>query len=139
VLDTKIRDWVLIPIALVIFMVSILRHNIVSIFIGADRPAERKKIQERQILMRSARLRANANRIPQEAFDKRKKYFIDRQEGVFCDTNVEAPAQNANPLMNLPLMDPMNLVDVMKRNVSMLPQLLVMAWVSHLFFWLCVN
>jgi len=45
-LDEKIRDWVLLPIVLVVFLVAIVRQN-VSLLLQADRKPELKKIQER--------------------------------------------------------------------------------------------
>jgi len=46
VLDARIRDWVLLPIALVMFLVAILRNNI-SILLHSERKPELQALQER--------------------------------------------------------------------------------------------
>jgi hypothetical protein len=47
VLDPKIRDWVLVPIMLVMFLVSILRHNITKLMRGEGKKGDLKNIKER--------------------------------------------------------------------------------------------
>jgi len=102
-LDEKIRDWVLLPIVLVVFLVAIVRQN-VSLLLQADRKPELKKIQERydlkfrrrrltltvnrQTLLRAQRLRANGKWLSQPSFEKRKKFFNDPVEGVFKEPEV---------------------------------------------------
>jgi NADH:ubiquinone oxidoreductase subunit 3 (subunit A) len=46
VLDSRIRDWVLLPIALVMFLIAILRNNI-SLLLHSERKPELQKVQER--------------------------------------------------------------------------------------------
>lgn len=45
VLDTHIRDWVLLPIVIVMFMVAIFRHNITKL-LRSDRKTELKALKE---------------------------------------------------------------------------------------------
>jgi hypothetical protein len=45
VLDSQIRDWVLIPIVVVMFLVAILRHNM-TIFLRTDRKMDLKSLKE---------------------------------------------------------------------------------------------
>lgn len=45
VLDPKIRDWVLIPLVVVMFVIAILRHHVTKI-IRSDKKADLKSIKE---------------------------------------------------------------------------------------------
>eukprot|EP00027_Filamoeba_sp_ATCC50430_P012616 CAMPEP_0168573772 /NCGR_PEP_ID=MMETSP0413-20121227/18716_1 /TAXON_ID=136452 /ORGANISM="Filamoeba nolandi, Strain NC-AS-23-1" /LENGTH=237 /DNA_ID=CAMNT_0008607051 /DNA_START=46 /DNA_END=756 /DNA_ORIENTATION=+ len=132
VLDPQIRDWVLIPIVVVMFMVAIFRHNITKLM-RSDRKPELKSIKETQTLLRARRLKANANKIPGFAFASRKQFFNDKETGIFK----EKPQQAQDPLAlaaNNPMMDPNNMMDMMKKNMAMVvPQILLMSWVSYFF------
>ncbi len=46
VLDPKIRDWVLIPIVVVMFIIAILRHNITKLLMRTDKKSDLKAIKE---------------------------------------------------------------------------------------------
>jgi len=129
-LDDKIRDWVLIPIVIVVFLVAIVRHNVATLLQSEQKP-DLKKIQQRHTLMRSQLVRAHANLLPAHSFEQRRQYFNDSTSGVF---KVEESGDAAtNALMN-PMMDPMHMMEMVKNNVtSFVPQLLLMAWVAHFF------
>jgi len=133
VLDTQIRDWVLIPIVVVMFMVSVLRHNITKLM-RTERKTDMRAIKETQILARAKRLKSNANKIPYHAFAMRKMFFNDKEIGLFKERPQPA-SQDAltNPMMN-PMMDQNVMVDMMKKNMAMIvPQILLMAWVNYFF------
>lgn len=86
----------------------------------------------RQTLLRSKRLRANANKIPYNSFRVRKNFFNNPENGIFKDRG--ASQSPMNPMMNNPMMDPTNMVDMMKKNMVMVvPQLFIMSWVSYFF------
>jgi len=130
-LDNKIRDCVLLPIVVVVFLVAIVRQN-VSVLLQGDRKPDLKKIQERQTLLRSQRLRANAKWLPLESFERRKSFFNDPTEGIFKEPEPREGADN--PLMNPAMLDPMNMMEMLKNNMTMVvPQLIIMTWVSHFF------
>jgi len=131
-LDPKIRDWVLIPIVVVMFLVAILRHNVTKLLRSDKKVTDLKGIRDAQILIRARRLRANANKIPVASFRMRKSYFNDKENGLLKDRPAAANAM-ANPMAN-PMMDPSNMADMMKKNVAMVvPQLLLMGWVNYFF------
>eukprot|EP00121_Abeoforma_whisleri_P010054 Awhi_evm1s9259 len=69
-LDTQIRDWVLIPLFGVMFLVGILRANLMQLS-QSDKTASVSSVREAQILKRARLLRANGNFIPVDAFDER--------------------------------------------------------------------
>jgi len=63
---------------------------------------------------------------------KKKKFFNDPVEGIFKEP--EQREGGDNPLMNPAMMDPMNMMDMLKNNMTMVvPQLIIMTWVSHFF------
>jgi len=130
VLDTQIRDWVLIPIVVVMFLVAIFRHHVTKLM-RTERKADLKSIKEAQILLRSKRLRANYNKIPSNSFFIRKSFFNNKEIGLFREKPQDSSAPN--PMAN-PMMDPSNMMDMMKKNMVMLvPQMFLMTWVSYFF------
>jgi len=137
VLDPQIRDWVLFPIMLVMFLVSILRHNITKLMRGEGKKGDIKTVQEGQILLRARRLRSNCNKLPITSFNMRKIYFNNKDSGLFKDR--PGPDPMANPMAN-PMMDPSNMVEMMKKNLAMVvPQLFLMAWINHFFSGFCIG
>jgi len=129
VLDSQIRDWVLIPIVVVMFLIAILRHNITMLLRTTERKIDLKSVKEAQILLRVKRLKTNANKISLSSFRMRKYFFNDKETGVFRDRG----SSPTNPLAN-PMMDPTVMVDMMKKNMAMIiPQILPMAWVNYFF------
>jgi len=137
ILDPQIRDWVLIPIMLVMFFVSILRHNMTKLMRGEGKKGELKSVKEGQTLLRARRLRTNSNQITIHSFNTRKSFFNNKDSGMFKDR--QGPDPMANPMAN-PMMDPSNLVEMMKKNLAMVvPQLFLMAWVNHFFSGFCIG
>jgi len=133
-LDVKIRDWVLIPIVIVMFIIAILRHNITKLLRTDNKKTttnDLKAIREAQTLLRARRLRSNANKIPPSSFFMRRSFLNSPENGLFKD---KGPSSPTNQLMASPMMDPTNMVDMMKKNMAMfVPQLLIMAWVNYFF------
>ena len=99
-LDPQIRDWVLIPIMVVMFLVSILRHNITKLMRSEPKKGDLKNIQESQALLRARRLRTNANKIPLSAFNARKIYFNNKENGIFREREVAQTDPMANAMAN---------------------------------------
>jgi hypothetical protein len=134
ILDNKIRDWVLIPIVLVVFLVSILRHYITKLM-KVDVKMDLKSIKENQILLRSKRLRTNFNKIPYHSFLMRKYFFNNKENGIFKEK--ENPSSQDPFVMmtqNNPMMDPNKVMEMMKGNMAMIiPQLFLMFWINHFF------
>eukprot|EP01114_Cavostelium_apophysatum_P009618 TRINITY_DN2282_c0_g1_i1.p1 TRINITY_DN2282_c0_g1~~TRINITY_DN2282_c0_g1_i1.p1 ORF type:complete len:288 (-),score=59.28 TRINITY_DN2282_c0_g1_i1:11-874(-) len=135
-LDTAIRDWVLIPIVAVMFVVAIFRHYTTKLLQTHKKP-EFKQIVEAQMFLRARRLKMNHNKIPHSSFLMRKHFFGNKENGLFRERPVP---QNSDPLANMtnpmtnPMMDPSNMVDMMKKNMAMIvPQMFLMTWVSYFF------
>eukprot|EP00898_Chlorokybus_atmophyticus_P006412 jgi/Chlat1/6772/Chrsp50S06462 len=129
-LDSAIRDWVLVPITFAMFLTGIVRHN-VSRLIGSgggDKKIDPKALRESQAVARSAILRKNSSIIPPSGFRSRRHYFINKETGVF-----QQKSERANPQAAM-LSDPTMVVDMMKKNLTMIvPQVATGAWVNFFF------
>ena len=127
ILDTAIRDLVLIPIFLVMFLVGILRHNISQIM-AAEKKKTKEQIMDAQILLRSRMLRVNGGFIPAKGFYSRKQFFNSKESGALV---VNAKDRGGAPN---PMSDPSMMTDMMKGNMSfMVPQMLIMGWINYFF------
>jgi len=125
-LDPAIRDWVLIPIVIIMFLMGILRNNVTKMM-RKDVPPDATKILQNNQLMRARRLRANAAYIPCSGFTARKHYFCDKGSGVLMQ-KMEAP----NPMAAM--QDPNVMMNMMQGNMAMMvPQMAMMGIVNYFF------
>ncbi|MFS7904981.1 putative integral membrane protein EMC3/TMCO1 [Helianthus anomalus] len=94
VLDTAIRDWVLIPLSVVMVLIGILRYFVSKLMRTSQLP-DSKIIKEGfvqfcissclkpgQVVIRARNLRAAANFIPVKAFRARKVYYTNESMSV---------------------------------------------------------
>jgi len=125
-LDPAIRDWVLIPLVLIMFLVGVLRHNVTRM-LRKEVPPNITQVQQNNQLMRARRLRANAAYIPHSSFISRKHYFCDKSSGVLAQ-KFEAP----NPMAAM--QDPSVMMNMMQGNMAqMVPQMAMMGIVNYFF------
>jgi len=135
VLDSSIRDWVLIPIVAVMFIVTILRTNITKLM-QTGKKSELKAIQQSQTLIRTRRLAANANKLPPSSFEAHRNILAHKETGLLAVTGSAEGNQSpmASAMMNPMMSDPSYMMDMMKNNMAMIvPQILLMTWVSYFF------
>mmetsp|Transcript_33045 Transcript_33045/g.55307 ORF Transcript_33045/g.55307 Transcript_33045/m.55307 type:complete len:257 (-) Transcript_33045:511-1281(-) len=134
-LDAQIRNWVLVPISLTMFVVGVLRHFVNKLMTRTDVKVELKSIREAQCVLRSQRLRANVGYIPHKAFRAKRHFFTNKENGVLNE-KIESVANPMSP-MGMPggqPADPSMLVDMMKKNLGMVvPQMLIYNWVTFFF------
>ena len=90
-LDPAIRDWVLIPIVIIMFLMGLLRNNVTKLM-RKDTPAKREQIKINNQLMRCRRLRANGHYLPPNAFHARKGFFCEKQKGVLMVKQAPSPS-----------------------------------------------
>ncbi|KAE9589652.1 putative integral membrane protein EMC3/TMCO1 [Lupinus albus] len=76
VLDTAIRNWVLIPLSVVMVLIGVLRYFVSKLLRSSQTP-DAKIVKEGQVMLRARNLRAAANFIPSKAFHSRKIYFCN--------------------------------------------------------------
>ncbi|KAL0398852.1 UNVERIFIED_CONTAM: ER membrane protein complex subunit [Sesamum radiatum] len=135
VLDTAIRDWVLIPLSVVMVLIGVLRY-FVSKLIRSDQVPDIKIVKEGQVIIRARYLRAAANFIPAKSFRARRHYYSNEvryfsPEREWVITCTKGQAQNPQAQM---FSDPNMAMDMMKKNLSMIiPQTLTFAWVNFFF------
>jgi len=129
ILDSGIRDWVLLPLLYFMIVLTYFRTHVMKLFSTSNIVPDLKQLREGQILVRAARLRTNGDNIPPEAFRARRQYF--------CKEAFELPPKDPNPLnqmMQNPNQSTANMFDMMKRNLAnVIIQPLVMMWVSYFF------
>jgi len=126
VLDPSIRDWVLIPIFVIMFLMGILRNNVTKMMRSSEK-TKRDTVQQNNLLMRARRLRANAGWVPAAAFAARKHHFCDKEKGLLMQKQ-DAP----NPMAAMS--DPSMMSKMMQGNMAMMvPQMLMMVIIPHFF------
>ncbi|KAI8885446.1 transmembrane protein [Backusella circina FSU 941] len=135
ILDPAIRDWVLIPIMVVMVLVGVLRHYITMLITGAPKAPQLKAIRESKALLRGMRLRTVGNNIPQHAFAVRKAYLAEAfEQGTYLknpEANKEGSAP-ANPMTDPAMMEGM-MEGMKKQMMNMVPQMLIMGWINFFF------
>eukprot|EP01027_Heterolobosea_sp_BB2_P008411 GEZU01012478.1.p1 GENE.GEZU01012478.1~~GEZU01012478.1.p1 ORF type:complete len:259 (+),score=73.63 GEZU01012478.1:624-1400(+) len=132
VLDARIRDWVLIPILLVMIIVSALRHYL-AILTKSKPKSDEKVVRESQTLLRARYLRENGSCIPAAGFKARKAFFNHKEKGIF---EQEFPHASMSSMMDPNNMG--NMMEMMKKNMVgglgfTLQNIAIMTWVNYLF------
>lgn len=131
-LDSKIRDYVLIPIFAVVIMISMLRSNLMAMF-KSEPKVDMKEVKTNNMLSRCRLLKASHQFISEKKFAARKAYFIKKDVGVLVKS-VPKPKDPMEMLSGGPNADPMAAMGMMKNQmVFMVLQGLLAYWVSHLF------
>ncbi|GAB5592454.1 hypothetical protein Unana1_07354 [Umbelopsis nana] len=135
ILDPAIRDWVLLPIMVVMLLVGILRHHITVLITGTPKKPQLKAVRESKALLRGSQLRAFRNAIPPHAFASRKAYLTQAFDQGKYLKNPNAPTEGApapNPMTDPDMMEGM--MEGMKKQVTnMVPQMLIMGWINFFF------
>lgn len=128
-LDEKIRDYVLLPIFVVVVMTSALRSNLLMIFKGETK-IDMKEVKTNNMLSRCKKLKDNAHYLGDRALKSRKAYFIRKDSGVLMK-----PPKQKDPMQQLSAgPDPMMAMGMLKNQmVFVILQGGLAYWVSHLF------
>lgn len=131
VLDPAIRDWVLIPIVIIMFLMGILRNNVTKL-LRKETPPKMDQVKQNNMLGRARRLRANSSFIPHAAFASRKNYFCHKDSDE-SKCGVLARKQEAPDAMGA-MQDPNMMMNMMQGNMAMMvPQMLMMGIVNFFF------
>lgn len=126
-LDGDIRNWVLIPITVAMFLVGVLRHNVAKLLRG-DAKVDLPALREAQAVIRAERVRNNAGYVQSVGFRQRRHFFCDKTTGIFSQKS-----QKLNPSQQM-MSDPSMMTDMLKKNLNMIvPQMLTAAWVNFFF------
>lgn len=132
-LDSALRDWVLLPILAVMILVGLLRHNVSVLLAPTPMVMEPKAVREQKALARANILRTNGHHIPRFAFESKKRYLVDAFKG---DAYLKDPDAKGKPAPN-PMTDPAgmeSMMNMMKGSMAtMVPQMGLMAWINFFF------
>ncbi|XP_046853775.1 ER membrane protein complex subunit 3-like isoform X2 [Xenia sp. Carnegie-2017] len=125
-LDSAIRVWVILPIVMITFFVGIIRHYL-SILLQTTKKLELEQVSDSQVLLRSKLLREHGCYIPLQAFQMRRHFFNDEEEGFFKTQKRKGAAKN-------PISDPTMMVDMAKGNITnVLPMIIIGGWINWQF------
>ncbi|KAJ3452751.1 er membrane protein complex subunit [Anaeramoeba flamelloides] len=127
-LDPQIRDFVLFPIVIIVFLVSVIRHYLFSI-IPSQKPAVDKDTQrEQQLLIRSNRICKNANMVSKSSLISRQPFFLEETNGELNQDSKQ------KPLAMSMMFDPSMMTNMMKGSMgNMIPQVVLGQLISYLF------
>mmetsp|Transcript_31398 Transcript_31398/g.74635 ORF Transcript_31398/g.74635 Transcript_31398/m.74635 type:complete len:294 (+) Transcript_31398:125-1006(+) len=129
ILDSRIRDWVLIPIFVIMIFFTMLREY-AGRLLTASPKAEAKAFKETQALQRSQILRTQGNWLTETGFQRRRAFFVDKEKGVFNDTSVTKSEKDPLAMMS----DPNMMMQQQKSMFTvMLPQMIMMGLISFFF------
>jgi hypothetical protein len=127
-LDSAIRDWVVLPIIIMTIMLNIVRNYGLQLMKSPAKKMTQKDLEEvrhKQTIMKAARLRQNGNFLCDDGFNKRKSFLTRKKVGLLR----EKVPQAANPMSN-----PMQMVDMMKGQVSyMVTNIGMMSLIGYLY------
>jgi hypothetical protein len=125
-LDVRIRDLVLFPILLVMFLQGLLRHYVAAAVSSSKRVVRVDQLVQGAPLLRSRALRRHAHLLTLEAFTGRKQAYT-------ALALAPPPTTTTNTPMDEPP-DMTNSMDMMKQSLlNMLPQMISFAWINYFF------
>ena len=130
ILDPSIRDWVVLPMVLVMVLIGLTRHY-VQLLLKSKKAMDVDQVQQMQTVQRSQRVRQNGKFLSASAFDMRKHYFCasEKEHGMKGILREKPKSTAVNPMMN-----PNGMMDMMKGNMAfMIPNVLMMGLISYFF------
>ena len=129
ILDTRIRDWVLIPILIIMILFTMIREH-VGRLLHSTVKGELKTLREVQALQKAALLRGGGGWLPESSFHRRRAFFTDKEKGIFNDTAVTKVEKDPLAAMT----DPNMMMQQQKAMITgMLPQMVMMGLISYFF------
>jgi hypothetical protein len=126
-LDPAIRDWVIIPMLIMVVLVGLGRQYGQTLMKSNPAIGENELIELRckQTLMYCDRLRSNGKHISEKSFELRRSILTRKPDGLLRE---KVPGA-ANPMSN-----PSSMIDMMKGNVIfMVPNFAMMGFVGYFF------
>jgi hypothetical protein len=136
VIDPKIRDWVLIPIVVVMFHVGVFRFylNQYMNYNKVREPANKAQVKEhgkKNIVAFCQKLVGGFMILPEYSFRMRKSFFCKKPNGALYKVD---PAAANSPMGGNMMMNPSMMTDMLKNNLSMaVSTMLQFAWISFFF------
>jgi ER membrane protein complex subunit 3 len=129
-LSPEIKNFVLLPIVLVTFLVN-LGRTYTQQLIASQKVQDKEKAGYVQTLQRSKRTRASAGFLRPEAFRARQTFFSAKKTGVLCNPDVPGAV---NPMMQQGGAAGGGAMDMMKNQMTfMVPNMVMMAGMNYFF------
>ena len=138
-LDSAIRDYVLLPIFLVVILTSVLRSNLTRIFGGGPKPGSKPpelgELKFLSLFSRVNQFKTNMNILCNESFARKKCMYLSKDGKKKGLLMVEAPQQlSAMEKMMQQNQDPSAALGMVKNQFMFLGVHGTLGyWVSHLF------
>lgn len=124
-LDSDIRDWVVLPLLVIMIAAGLLRHSVGILLKGKSKPISREEQRCKSDLQRASRIRSGAaNFISTQQWNTRRDYY----SGVFLRQEAEwaTEEKETNPSTGGPdPMNPMSMMDGMMGNMAFMVSLLM--------------
>ena len=127
ILDSSIRDWVLLPMLLLLVLVGVGRHYVALLIKSEPKRTEQflNECRYKFTIMKSIRTRQFGHAICESAFNTRKAAMIKKKTGLLRE---KVPGA-ANPMSN-----PNAMMDMMKGNITgIVPNIAMMTFVGWFF------
>ena len=125
-LDSAIRDWVVLPMLIMLLLVGMGRQYVTTVLKSSKKITlgDLGEMRYKSTLMRSQMLRMNGRFISERAFNMRKAYLIRKKVGLLREKDLPGPT---NPMQNMS-----GMMDMMKNNVAgFVPNIAMMSFVSY--------
>lgn len=127
VLDPAIRDWVVLPMVLVVLLIGLSRHYGMSLLKSSPKLNEQTllELKNKNTIAQSSCLRINNKFINKKSFLRKKNNFLLAKVGKL--------RKKQPPPVN-PMSNPLNMLELMKGNfVHMIPNFFIMNFVNSFF------
>lgn len=140
-LDSDIRDWVVLPLLAIMISAGLLRHFVGLLLKPDPKPLTKIESRAKNDMARAVRLRTgNANFISQDRWESRRRHFSDkesgylREESEWAANEAEKEKEDGSAPGGIDPMNPMSMMDGMKGNmVFMVQNMVMMQGISHFF------
>ena len=120
-LDSDIRDWVVLPLLVIMIAAGLLRHFVGILLKPSPKPLAKIESRAKNDLSRAVRLRTgNGNFISQSKWEARRRYFSDKETG-YLRQEAEWATKEGEKEENAGGVDPMNpmsMMDGLKGNMG---------------------
>lgn len=132
-LDSDIRDWVVLPLLIIMIAAGLLRHQLGILLKGKAKPLPRVEQRSKSDLARIQRLKmASANFVSTQTWQSRREYYSDflREEATWATKEKEENPSGGG----IDPMNPMSMMDGMMGNMAFMVQnMVMMQGISHFF------
>mmetsp|Transcript_19599 Transcript_19599/g.25701 ORF Transcript_19599/g.25701 Transcript_19599/m.25701 type:complete len:313 (+) Transcript_19599:166-1104(+) len=137
-LDSDIRDWVVLPLLVIMITAGLLRHYLGIVLKGSNKKIPYVEGRAKGSLARASRLRSGAsNFITSQKWEARRRYMSAKEGGMLRDQAEwaeEEASSEKNAASGMDPANPMAMMDGMKGQMAFMVQnMVMMQGISHFF------